>query len=402
MNNVNSEYGSCIEKLTSSIRQLESWVEERHYRGYEPFDGLSSVLRPFTFKNLFLERLLQQLVRQCPINIRPVLGVRRNESTKGRGYMAWGYLTLFPHMGESKYLEKAESCLEWLQENKSPFYEDLSWGNHFDFSSRGGKLPKLEPIIVWTSLIGQVCHDAFELTGKEVYLNMAVSIAKWILSLPRERTDRGDCLSYVMYEQSSIHNSNMLGAAMLARTAGVLQDSNMMEVAKSAMGYSCNSQLETGAWRYGEKEMHHWVDNFHTGYNLDSLKCYIDHSGDNTWAPNLKAGFEFFVQNFFESDGTPKYYDDRTYPIDIQCASQAITTLALFANIDIRALPQAVKVAEWTIDNMQQTDGSFIYRIYPWGRAKTPMLHWGQATMFKGLSQLLTRVMDTEKRSLVK
>ena len=32
---------------------------------------------------------------------------------------------------------------------------------------------------------------------------------------------------------------------------------------------------------------------------------------------------------------------------------------------------------------MQGRDGHFYYRIYPWGKAKTPMLHWAQATIIR-------------------
>ena len=51
-----------------------------------------------------------------------------------------------------------------------------------------------------------------------------------------------------------------------------------------------------------------------------------------------------------------------------------------------------VKVARWTIANMQAPDGHFYYRIYPLMKAKTPMLHWAQATMFKGLTVLQNRL----------
>ena len=47
-------------------------------------------------------------------------------------------------------------------------------------------------------------------------------------------------------------------------------------VAKEAIKYSCTRQLPNGAWLYGEDPMNHWIDNFHTGYNLDALKCYIE------------------------------------------------------------------------------------------------------------------------------
>ena len=58
------------EKILKSLKKVEKWVEDHDYKSYEPFDGLSSYLRPLTFKNLFFERLLQQLVRQSPINLR--------------------------------------------------------------------------------------------------------------------------------------------------------------------------------------------------------------------------------------------------------------------------------------------------------------------------------------------
>jgi len=385
----NADLRSMIE---TSIRKLEQWVEDHNYKGYEPFDGLSSFLRPLTFGNLFLERLLQQLVRQSPVNLRPFLGVKPQKSTKGRGYMAWGYLTILKHTGNQEYREKALNCLEWLIENKAPGYSKYSWGNHFDFSSRGGKLPKLEPIIVWTSLIGQTFLDAYEILEDKEYLEIATSICEWIVDLPRDQTGSGACLSYVANNQSSIHNSNMLGAAMLARTAKFTGNSKALEVAKEAMEYSCSRQLSDGAWYYGEDPKYHWIDNFHTGYNLDSLKCYIDNTGDKDFQNNLESGFRFFRENFFEDNGRPKYYHNRVYPVDSQCASQAIDTLAYFSDYNESSLELALKVAKWTIDNMQDESGYFYYRQLPLVKVKTPMLHWGQATTYKALALLLLKM----------
>lgn len=378
--------------IENSLLKVEKWVENHDYKSYEPFDGLTSYLRPITFGTVIGERLLQQLVRQAPINLRPVLGVKPLESTKGRGYMAWGYLKRFNVIKRKEYMDKAEKCLDWLLKNKSPVFEKPSWGNHFDFTSRSGKLPKNEPIIVWTSLIGQVFLDAFEKTGDKRKLKIAEKICGWILDLPRELTDRGNCISYVAYTQSSIHNSNMLGAAMLARTARFNGNKNLKKVAKEAMEYSCSRQLQNGAWYYGEKENTRWIDNFHTGYNLDSLKCYIESTGDKTYEKQLKRGFNFYKKTFFESDGRPRYYDKRVYPVDIQCASQAIDTLAEFSDYDDEAIVLGRKVAKWTIENMQDEKGFFYYRQLPGIKAKTPMLHWGQATMYKALAHLLEKI----------
>lgn len=380
-------------KAHESLVRLEQWVERNSYRGYEPFDGLSSPLRPLTFGNLFLERLLMQVVRQSPINLRPLLGITRKESTKGRGYMAWGYLIRHQATGRPEYRTKAMDCLDWLDRNKAPKYRHHSWSNHFDFAGRGGGYSKNDPIIVWTSLIGQAFLGAYQALGDRRYLGIAESVCRWILDLPREKTSRGDCLSYLAHVQSSIHNSNMLGAAMLAGTYQHTQNNDYLAVARSAMEYSCSRQRDDGSWWYAEDPKYHWIDNFHTGYNLDSLKRYEESTGDRSFADHLRRGFEFFKRSFIEDSGRPKYYHRRAHPIDSQCAAQAIDTLSTFADTDDEAAALALKVAHWCIDHMQDSDGHFYYRIYPGGiKAKTPMLHWAQATMYKALANLLLRL----------
>ena len=383
------------EKILRSIIKVGKWVEDQNYRGYEYSDGLSSPLKALTFGNLFLERCLLQLVRLSPVNIRPLVGVKPLDSTKGRGYMAWGYLTMFRLTKDPAYEAKTRGCLQWLDENKAKNYEGHSWGNHFEFASRSGRTPKLEPIIVWTSLIGQAYLDGYELLGEERYLEVAKSICRWILALPRERTDHGTCLSYVAYAQSTVHNSNMLGAAMLARTGRITGAKKLAETAAEAMEYSCTRQLPDGAWYYGEDPKYHWVDNFHTGYNLDSLKCYLENANDTRFEKNLRRGFEYYMKEFFESDGTPRYYNNKKFPVDIQCAAQAITTLANFSDAYPEALDISLKVANWTIDNMQDKKGYFYYRVMPWGKMKVPLLHWGQATMYRGLTLLYSKLKDS-------
>ncbi|MCB1097958.1 MAG: glycoside hydrolase family 88 protein [Verrucomicrobiae bacterium] len=382
--------------VESSINRVERWVEDHNYRAYEPFDGLSSWFRPLTFNTVLGQRLLMQLIRQSPINLRPIMGVKPKDSTKGRGYMAHGYLYRYRTTGDKKYLERAEACLDWLDHHKVKKFETHSWANHFDFASRGGTYTSDDPIIVWTALIGLAYLEAYEQTNNERWLQIAESACDWIMDLPREETDCGNCLSYVAYAQSSIHNSNMLGAAMLARTAKHTGNKEYLDVARSGMEYSCTRQLEDGAWWYGEDPKYHWVDNFHTGYNLDCLKTYIDATGDNTWKPNFTIGLKYYKGNFFEADGCPKYYNTRCYPIDSQCAAQSIESLATFSDEDPECLELAVKVAKWTIENMQGADGHFFYRIYPLMKARTPMLHWAQATTYKGLAILLEKLSKTE------
>jgi len=395
--NVQSGVATNIER---ALDRVQKWVEERNYRGYEPFDGLSSWARPLAFGNELGERILQQAIRQSPLNLRPLFGIRPQNSTKGRGYMAWGYVTRYRATGNPEYLDKAIACLEWLDLHKAPAFQYHSWSNHFDFVGRGGGYTKDDPILVWTGLIGHAYLEAFEITGRDWFLRIAESACNWILQLPRERTSHGDCLSYLAHRQSSIHNANMLGAGLLARTAQHNGNKEYLRVARSAMEYSCSRQLPDGSWWYAEEPKYHWIDNFHTGYNLDSLDFYVRAGTDAEFLPNLSKGLEFYKANFFEDTGRPKYYHTRTYPVDIQCAAQAIDTLSLFSESDPECLGLAAKVAAWTIRNMQHSKGYFYYRQYPLLKAKTPMLHWGQATMFRALAHLLLRLQSAGSAQL--
>lgn len=382
-------HGADTDAIERSLRSVGRWVEAAHYRGYDPGDGLNSPLRRLAFGNRLAERVLLQVIWKSPVNLRPYVGIKPMESTKGRGYMARGYLALYQLFGDSSDRDKAVGCLEWLLANSAPNQPGLAWGNHFDFLTRSGLNPAGSPIIVWTSLIGHAFLDAYEQLGDATYLEAAKEVCRWILALPREQTSSGFCLSYVPFAQSSIHNSNMLGAGMLARCWSHTRDPQALAVAREAVYYTCSRQRPDGSWWYGEEPKYHWIDSFHTGYNLDSLKWFVDSTGDVQWKGHLTRGLEYFLSTFFKVDGTPRYYHDRTFPIDIQCAAQAIETLAFCGGNNPACMSLATTVADWTIRHMQGGDGHFFYRRYPVVTAKTPYLHWGQATMFKALATLL-------------
>ena len=75
-----------------------------------------------------------------------------------------------------------------------------------------------------------------------------------------------------------------LGAGFLARTAKHTSTEKYLQVARSAMKYSCSRQLADGSWWYAEEPKFRWIDNFHTGYNLDSLDYYIQATGEEEFA----------------------------------------------------------------------------------------------------------------------
>ena len=69
-------------QIAESLNKVQKWVEDHDYKGYEPFDSLSFWLAPLLRWNLFAERVLQQLLRRSPINLRPLLGIKPHRSPK--------------------------------------------------------------------------------------------------------------------------------------------------------------------------------------------------------------------------------------------------------------------------------------------------------------------------------
>jgi len=386
-----------IDQIKKSIYQLENWVVRHQYQAYEPFDGLNSWLG-FLGKGKYIRQGIIQFVLRCPMNLRPILGIKPTTSTKAMGYFARGYLKLYQITGQKAWLNKAYNCLEWLKMHSSPNYPGISWGNHFDYQSRGYYLPKGGPTVVWTSLIGHAYMDAFELLNRDADLEIAIKATKFILEgLERKKETKGICISYVPGTYLPIHNANMLAGGFLARVYKYTRDENLYQVAKEAVEYTVNAQHPEGFWWYGEHPKYHWVDNWHTAYVLDSLWWYMKSTEDFTYMGNFRKGVQFWLDHFFVETGIPKFYSNKIYPIDIQCASQAIESLTLYAQVyDPLCLPLAEKVALWTISNMQDKEGYFYFRRYWWGVNKIPMLHWGQATMFHALCILLKEMILRE------
>lgn len=384
--------GAVAAEVRASLLQVSGWLETNEFKGYDTFDGLNArFVRWMTFENPLLRIVLQQGVRRFPINLRPLLGVKKSRSTKGMGFLATGFIRMHQLTGELVWAERAKWALAWLIENISPGYAGACWGNHFDYQSRSVFEKKFSPSVVWTSHISHAFIDAYEHFGDRKYLDVAVSSCEHILEDLGALAD-GDarCINYFPTSTHQVHNANTLGGSLLARAYLHTHNPAYRDLAERSILYTAKYQHDDGSWDYGELPNLRWVDNFHTAYVLDCFKRYEESTGDMQFDEKMMRGYDYWKNTFFLVDGTPRYYNTTTRPLDIQCCSQAIDTLVYFSDRDPNAIPLAVKVAQWTGKNMQDKTGYFYYRRYPMGVVnKTPTLHWGQATMFCALAGLL-------------
>jgi rhamnogalacturonyl hydrolase YesR len=159
------------------------------------------------------------------------------------GFIAKGFMRLNEATGDAAWETKAEFALQWLIENQSPGYGGACWGNHFDYQSRSFYIPKGVPTVVWTSLIGHAFLDAYQHFQKDAYLKIAISACEHILhDLETFADGEGLCISYVPTENQPVHNSNTLGASLLARTYSYTRNESYRAMAEKAIRYTAQHQ----------------------------------------------------------------------------------------------------------------------------------------------------------------
>jgi len=371
---------------------LHAYLQRNDYKGYE-FDDLlgSPLVRALTFNNLLLQRVAVQIGKLCPVPIRPLLGVRKLESAKARGFIAKGYLYYYLYAHDETWLRAAEKSTAWLLRNHTANCVGISWGNEFDFASRGGFFGKGLPTIVWTSHIAQTFELAYAITGEQKYLQTLLRAGEFIANALERHQDRsGICFAYAPGRLNLVYNSNLLGAATLLRCWKHTGDDSYFELANSAYRWTISQMNADGSWYYGLGKNYRWIDNFHTAYNLESLLAGFEIGGELVVPFTVvQQSYEFWIHNFFLLDGTPKYYHDRIYPLDIQCSSQAIETLSNASRYFPPALEMADKVVIWTTKNLQKANGAFRYQLRRLWKNNLESIHWGQSTMLSALGTYL-------------
>ena len=378
-----------LEIVIPFIERLLGYCKSENWEGYDPFDGLNSCMFQSLpiLKNSNIARIIfLQLNKKSPVNFRRVLGVPRGRNPKGLGLFLWSYAKLFRLTGNSEYLEKIDSFLDLIEKLKSGGYSGNCWGYNFDWQSRAFFLPKFTPTIVNSSFIGHALLDTYQLTSKERALEMALPISRFILrDLNRDEDSWRICFSYSPLDNVFVHNANLLGSSLLIRLYKFIQEEELKEVALASLAYSMDRQREDGSWYYAETDYQRWIDSFHTGFNLQSVLYFMEEGFGLEYGAAFNKAVKFYADSFFLKNGAPKYYNDRTYPLDIHSAAQALVFFSRRKGYE--DLKQ--KILRWTLDNMQDRRGFFYYQKNRFYTNKIPYMRWSQAWALHALTSLM-------------
>jgi rhamnogalacturonyl hydrolase YesR len=385
--------------IPACLDRLMAYVEAADYAGYDPYDALNSpLIQRLGAKNRWVRIGATHLVRRSPVNLRPWLGIRKGHNPKAIGLFLWGYAKLYALTQEQRYLERVDYLLSMLEQLQSKGYSGPCWGYDFDWQSWTFLRPKGTPTLVNTSFIGHALLDCYALTGRQKAFELAVPIKDFILGdLHRTKSDGTFCFSYTPVDTEAVHNANLLGASILARLARYCGDDRLPAAVLASMGYSMRHQREDGSWFYADTNIQSWIDSFHTGFNLQALRYILEAGLGSQYHAAYCKGVQYYATHFFLADGTPKYYHDRTYPIDIHAPAQAV---CFFAREGQEYRDLTDKVVAWMLKNLYSSQGFFYFRKGRFLTNRIPYMRWSQAWAFHALTErLLVEKQDESVRS---
>lgn len=384
--------------VQESVKKLLNFIENEKYVGYSLYDSHNSPF-PFTKLGRHLSFLVNQVNKRSPINLRPILGIKKGINPKGYGLFLHSFskMSRLNIISEEEADKKANFFFNWLIENPSTGYSGHCWGyNYFWPKKDGGYVPAYTPSVVVTGFVARAVLEYYLATKNEKAIELLKSMTKFVLNdVHLYKGDDGYCFSYTPVKKDLTVNANLLAAEVLAYSDSVSNENNYQGYIERVINFTLNNQNEDGSWYYSfdyeSREPKKQID-FHQGYVLESLFRLSEYANitSKKLSQAIKKGLDYYQKNQFDEGGRAYWRFPSKWPVDIHNQSQGIITFSKFRTLDESYLPFAQIIAEWTIKNMQDRKGNFYYQKWPFLTNKVNYLRWNQAWMLLALTTLIS------------
>jgi hypothetical protein len=295
-------------------------------------------------------------------------------------------------------LENAVLCLDFLKiKSLKGRYPDHCWGDYFEYQAVRSALTTNTtdtPDIINTVVCASAFLEHYKITESKESLEIAISGKNFIIDTLYVNNDGKAFFKYTPASQPGgiTYNASTHGAMFLSSVNRYVKDKKNSEIAVNVFDYIISKQKPNGMWYYGETKGSEVTQiDFHQGFILEDLYYFIIYTkpANDKYTRALLKGAEFYRNEQFLSDGRAKWRWPAVYPIDIHNQAQGIITFSKLSNIKDDYLVLALKIASWTIENMQGEQGEFYYQKGRYFTNKIPYMRWAQAWMMLALSTLL-------------
>lgn len=392
------------------VSDVWDWARRHDFQGSDPYDGLNSrLLAPLLPRSRFLRLAVIQAVKRSPLDLRPLLAVPPGCNPKGLALFLTG-LAFRPDLPEADSLrtrlvdrmlatasltdgspafgsrEEAPGLASIIA-TTDPDPNPIGWGYHFPWQSRAFLQKAYHPTVVATSFVLDALHD----TRSEAYPEIARRSARFVMErLHRHEDTDGVCFSYSPTDHTRVYNASLFGAKILAHAIPHVDPVRAVEyrdLALAAGDWVVSRQKGDGSWVYGEADHWQWIDNLHSGFNLETLDAMEEILAPGRWSSAIDTGLAYYRSTMIEPDGTARYYSTERSPLDAHTFAQTVITLLALRHRSSGMVSQATLVLERA--DKELWDGKRQGYLFQKSRritSRTIHMRWSQAWMFRALA----------------
>ena len=380
--------------IINAINKLDKYIINNDYKGYDPYDALTSPLLD-KIKNPMIGAIITQIFKKNPINLRSLFAIKPQDNPKGLGLMLKAFSLQYMITKEQTLKDICNKIYLRLIALKSSDFPEYCWGYNFPWSNPKEYLPAYCPSVVVTSFVVEglaTYKKMFYQNDQEDIDNIILSASDYVMNrIPHFYLPEGIAIAYTHRSKEICYNASLLAMQILLRAYEINRDKILIETSEEAVNYVISKQHSDGHWNYSinpmTKKERVQVD-FHQGFILDSLLDYFKQTDDYSILKSIKKGINFYKFIQFSPEGVSKWRYPKEYPIEIHNQAQGIITFSKLNEFLHDSLDFANIVAKWTIKNMQDKEGYFYYQKYPLIINKIPYMRWNQAWMLLALTTL--------------
>jgi hypothetical protein len=150
-----------------SLDRLEAHLDAERFRGYDPYDALSSLLfrLPVLRSSRWLRIAAERAPKRSPVNLRLLLGIpkRYNPVTLAFILESSAYRARVDPQRADAFRARAAECVARLARSRTGGYGGDCWGYPCDWEARCGRLPGGSPTIVTTGIVTNSRFTAYRL-----------------------------------------------------------------------------------------------------------------------------------------------------------------------------------------------------------------------------------------------
>ena len=401
--------------IFAAIQRLDSWIEKNGWSGWDPYDirGMYLLRKidglPSNLPSRVVKRTILSLLDIHPLYVRKLFRIKPSINAKGMGLFLSSYSNLYLTTENNCYLENARKCAEWLIQNRSSNCNGWGWGYPFDWQSPIF-IPKGTPSSIAAVTVGNGFYGLYSCTGDKEYLSICKKICDFFLKDLKITYNEGDavCYSYTPLDDYQVHNTNLFIGEFLTRIGREMGDNDLTEQGIRCGNFALKEQQPEGYlpyWGLSQTELYSngiiHTDHYHSGFEIRMLYGLWKNTGDKRFREAYKKYFAWYNKNLFEDGIIPKFTPKSRYPVNIHSCSEAILCRAALLPDHPEQKDYLEKTAEWVIRTMEYRDGEYTYLIKKvplWGdcRLNIPVIRWGQAWMFRALSELYMKDKQSE------